>query len=250
MKYGICPISIAPLRLEANDTSEMVSQVLYGEHFKVVESRAKWSKIRLAHDSYEGWIDNKQFREIESEQYHDVDKTKLVFQNELIAHVTHANDTLSMTTMGAQLSSVFFLTDTAVLPVVDDESPRTIIIKNALILLNSPYLWGGRSPLGIDCSGFTQLVYRLAQVKLLRDANQQATQGEALSFIEEAENGDLAFFDNNEGKITHVGIIINDNYIIHAHGKVRIDMLDQSGIFNLESKKHTHKLRMIKKIIP
>jgi cell wall-associated NlpC family hydrolase len=133
---------------------------------------------------------------------------------------------------------------------VDNDSQRTIIIKNALILLNSPYLWGGRSPLGIDCSGFTQLVYRLGQIKLLRDASQQATQGEFLSFIEEAENGDLAFFDNNDGKITHVGLIINDNYIIHAHGKVRIDMLDQSGIFNLESKKHTHKLRMIKKIIP
>jgi cell wall-associated NlpC family hydrolase len=250
MKYGVCPISIAPLRLEANDTSEMVSQVLYGEHFKVVESRAKWSKIRLAHDSYEGWMDNNQFIEIESEQYHDIDKNKLVFQSELITYVTHANDTLSMTTMGAQVSSTSLLADTTTIPVVDNDSQRTIIIKNALILLNSPYLWGGRSPLGIDCSGFTQLVYRLGQIKLLRDASQQATQGEFLSFIEEAENGDLAFFDNNDGKITHVGLIINDNYIIHAHGKVRIDMLDQSGIFNLESKKHTHKLRMIKKIIP
>lgn len=249
MKYGICPISIAPLRLEASDASEMVSQVLYGEYFKVLESRVKWSKIRLAHDSYEGWIDNKQFIEIESEQYHHFDKAKAVYLNELISHVTHLDETLSMVTIGAQLSNAKFLNDTATKPKKDKDAPRDIIVKNALLLLNSPYLWGGRSPMGIDCSGFTQLTYRLAGHNLLRDASMQATQGEVLSFIEEAENGDLAFFDNNEGKIIHVGIIINDNYIIHAHGKVRIDMLDQSGIFNLETKKHTHKLRVIKKII-
>ncbi len=249
MKYGVCSISIAPLRLEANDTSAMVSQMLYGEYFKITESRLKWSKIRMAHDSYEGWIDNKQFTEIEAEAYHTLDKGKDIYQTELISYVTHQNNTKSLLTLGAQLSTSSFLGDQVTLPIKDSENERAIVVKTALLLLNSPYLWGGRSPLGIDCSGLTQLVYRLAHVKLLRDASQQATQGEPLSFIEEAESGDLAFFDNNEGKITHVGIIINDNYILHAHGKVRIDMIDQSGIFNLESKKHTHKLRVIKKII-
>ena len=110
-------------------------------------------------------------------------------------------------------------------------------------------MWGGKSPFGIDCSGFTQMVYKLNGYRLLRDASQQAAQGEALSFIEESEPGDLAFFDNEEGKITHVGIIMADNYIIHAHGKVRIDRLDHSGIFNYELRNHTHKLRVIKRII-
>jgi len=115
--------------------------------------------------------------------------------------------------------------------------------------LNAPYLWGGKTPFGIDCSGFTQMVYKLCGYKLLRDAGQQATQGEALSFIEESEPGDLAFFDNEEGVIVHVGIIMNDNYIIHAHGKIRIDRIDHSGIFNVDTQRHTHKLRVIKKII-
>ena len=115
--------------------------------------------------------------------------------------------------------------------------------------LNVPYLWGGKSPFGIDCSGFTQTVYKLCGYSLLRDAKQQATQGEVLSFIEESEPGDLAFFDNEEGNITHVGILLDGNRIIHASGKVRIDKLDHQGIFNLEKNDYTHRLRLISKII-
>ena len=93
------------------------------------------------------------------------------------------------------------------------------------------------------------MVYKINGYNLLRDASQQATQGEALSFIEESEPGDLAFFDNSDGNIIHVGIIMEDNYIIHAHGKVRIDRLDHTGIYNTETNTHTHNLRVIKKVI-
>ena len=126
---------------------------------------------------------------------------------------------------------------------------KSRLIDTALSYLNAPYLWGGKTPFGIDCSGFTQMVYKINGYSLLRDASQQATQGEALSFIEESEPGDLAFFDNADGDIVHVGIIMKDNHIIHAHGKVRIDRLDHTGIYNAERNIHTHKLRVIKKII-
>ncbi|WP_438961922.1 C40 family peptidase [Nonlabens sp.] len=248
MKYGICPISVAPMRLEAKDTSEMVSQVLYGEYFKIIEERKKWVKIRLAHDSYEGWVDVKQVFEIESELYHQIDESEQHYAKDLISHITHHNESLSTITLGAQVSTARVIADTYQLESTSG-TDKADLINNALLLLNTPYLWGGRTPLGIDCSGFTQLIYRLSGFKLLRDASQQATQGEVLSFIEEAEEGDLAFFDNNEGIITHVGLIMRDNYIIHAHGKVRIDRLDQSGIFNVERHLHTHKLRVIKKIM-
>ena len=112
-----------------------------------------------------------------------------------------------------------------------------------------PYLWGGKSTFGIDCSGLTQQVYKLGGYELPRDAYQQAELGEVLSFVEEAEPGDLAFFDNADGKIIHVGIILGDYKIIHAHGKVRIDPFDSNGIFNTDSQKYSHKLRFIKKVI-
>ena len=94
-----------------------------------------------------------------------------------------------------------------------------------------------------------QMVYKLNGRNLLRKAQEQATQGTALSFIEESEAGDLAFFDNSEGVIDHVGLIMDNNYIIHVDGKVRIDRLDHTGIYNMEKGNYTHKLRVIKKII-
>jgi cell wall-associated NlpC family hydrolase len=132
---------------------------------------------------------------------------------------------------------------------IEKQQPKVNILQTAFLYLNAPYLWGGKTPFGIDCSGFTQMVYKLNGYNLFRDASQQALQGEALSFIEESEAGDLAFFDNEDGKIIHVGIMMDNNYIIHASGKVRIDRLDHLGIYNAEINKHTHKLRIIKKIV-
>ncbi len=254
MKYGVCHITIAPLRFEASDKAEMTSQVLYGESFKVLELRKSWSRIRLAHDSYEGWIDNKQYIEVKKEVYQILsDKKSIEFSLDPIGMTTHADLTLSTIFIGSATSSASFLKDVAQPKSGSQESlkrlPKSNLIDTALLFLNAPYLWGGRSTVGIDCSGFTQLVYRLNGYDLSRDASQQAEHGDILSFIEESDPGDLAFFDNAEGKITHVGIIMKDNYIIHAHGKVRIDRLDQSGIFNLEQQTHSHKLRMIKQIL-
>ncbi|QHI35976.1 Gamma-D-glutamyl-L-lysine endopeptidase [Kordia antarctica] len=248
MQYGICNLSIVPLRAEPTDTSELVSQVLYGEHFKVLEQRKKWSKIRIAFDKYEGWIDNKQYLEVTEEIYKEKNKEKLILSADLVEFIT--NDSLLMPIpIGSVLNSLSLLSHEHDGNTIGGIHPKATIIKTSYMYLGAPYLWGGKTPFGIDCSGFTQMVYKLNGYKLLRDASQQAMQGEALSFIEESEPGDLAFFDNEEGTIIHVGIIMEDNYIIHAHGKVRIDRIDHSGIFNVETKRHTHRLRVIKKIV-
>ncbi|MEP5339455.1 MAG: C40 family peptidase [Algibacter sp.] len=249
MQYGICNLSVVPLRFEPSDKSELVSQVLYGDSFKVLEQRKSWSKIRLAFDKYEGWIDNKQYLEINEDQYNALQKSSQKLSLDLVEFIQDENDQLHPVLLGASLNGLSLLKHHYDGHVFEGKNKKENLVKTAFLYLNTPYLWGGKTPFGIDCSGFTQMVYKLNGHKLLRDASQQATQGEALSFIEESEPGDLAFFDNSEGQITHVGIIMEDNYIIHAHGKVRIDRLDHSGIYNVDKNVHTHKLRVIKKVI-
>lgn len=249
MQYGICNLSIVPLRDEPADTNELVSQVIYGEIFKVLEQRKNWSKIRLVFDSYEGWIDNKQYLEITEEVYRSLNKETSKLSGDLVEFIEDDNNQLHPIILGSTLTGLSNLNHKYEGLAIEGKKAKDNIIQTAFLYLNTPYLWGGKTPFGIDCSGFTQMVYKLNGYKLLRDASQQATQGEALSFIEESEPGDLAFFDNSEGIITHVGIIMKDNYIIHAHGKVRIDRLDHSGIYNVDKKMHTHKLRVIKKVV-
>lgn len=249
MQYGICNLSIVPLRFEPQDPSEMVSQILYGEHFKVLEQRKKWSKIRLAFDNYEGWIDNKQYIEITEEEYKNFDQQSLSLVGDMVDFVSCENNELMPIPLGASLIALDFFKHQYEGTRITEKQSKKNIIDTAFLFLNAPYLWGGKTNFGIDCSGFSQMVYKLNGYKLLRDASQQATQGEPLSFIEESEPGDLAFFDNEEGAITHVGIMMKDNYIIHAHGKVRVDRIDHTGIYNTEKRTHTHKLRVIKRII-
>jgi hypothetical protein len=251
--FGICNLAIVPVRAEASDRSEIVSQLLFGEHLEVLERDRQWTKIRAHFDGYQGWIDTKQFREISADEYALLSDAPTILSGDLIEYVTAGDNSLMPVPLGASLS---FL-DTEVnrekfrfegLRVTGCKD-KSHLVETAFMYLNAPYLWGGKTPFGIDCSGFTQMVYKLNGYSLMRDASQQATQGEALSFIEESEPGDLAFFDNEEGRIIHVGIIMENNYIIHASGKVRIDRLDHLGIYNPEANRHTHRLRVIKKYI-
>jgi hypothetical protein len=254
VQYGICPLSIVPVRKEPDDRSEMTNQILFGEHFKVLELRKRWVKVRLAFDKYEGWICAKQWNEISEEQYNGL-SIKAPLCSELVSIIENDAEVLPIT-LGASLplfqNQQISLGDQKM--VYNGESIQGNLDRNQLIefaysYINSPYLWGGKSPFGIDCSGFTQMVYKLCGYQLLRDAYQQASQGESLSFVEEAQPGDLAFFDNSEGQIIHVGIMLGNYDIIHASGKVRVDKIDHQGIFNKELGTHTHKLRLITRVL-
>jgi hypothetical protein len=252
--FAICNLAIIPLRAEPSDRSEIVSQVLFGEHFEILEMQKQWSKIKLQFDDYEGWVDSKQYQIISEKNFKDLSKDAIILNTDLVEYVSNSNNELLPITLGASLS---FLNHSEINTDnfefegmrISGVKEKSNLITTAYMYLNTPYLWGGKSPFGIDCSGFTQMVYKLNGYKVLRDASQQSTQGEALSFIEESEPGDLAFFDNDEGKIIHVGIMMENNYIIHASGKVRIDRVDHLGIYNAELNRHTHRLRVIKKII-
>lgn len=249
MQYGICHLSIVPIRVQPDDCTEMVSQLLYGEHFKVLESRKKWSRIRVAHDQCEGWVSNHQFIFVAEDAYDSLEKGQKQISADVISHICASNGMLLPILLGSMISAAPLLQHTFEGTKMERINPKSSLVDTAFLYLNAPYLKGGKTPFGIDCPGFTQMVYKINGYMLQREAEGQSKQGEPLSFIEESEPGDLAFFDNNEGIIDHVGIILKDNYIIHAHGHVRIDRLDHTGIFNTQEKLYTHKLRVIKKIL-
>lgn len=259
MQYGICLLSIVPCRKDPASTSEMVTQLLFGEHYTVNELTDDWVKITTAYDSYECWISIKQHHRISESLFNQLQNQKQVYAADLIHVLADKTQNSSFpVTIGATLpffngngfsfDDLSFGFDGQVIS-SDNKKSSSDILSTAYLFLNAPYLWGGKSPFGIDCSGFTQLVYKLNGYKLPRDAAQQVDLGTPLNFVEEAEAGDLAFFDNEEGRIVHVGIIIDNEHIIHASGKVRIDKFDHYGIFNVDKKKYSHMLRVIKRLI-
>ena len=235
MTKGICNVSIAPMRAESSDKSEIVSQLLYGESADILEVKDNWTKIITHYDNYEAWMDTKQISPVSDEFV--VSRKRNLVKEPFQSTMTESGKVLL--SMGSEVN---FETTAPTRGRDLSES----IVNCAKEFLNVPYLWGGKSFFGIDCSGFTQIIYKIHGIKIPRDAYQQAEIGDALTFIEEAKPGDLAFFENKEGRIHHVGIILADQKIIHAHGKVRIDSLDSSGIFNKDQNKHTHKLRFIR----
>ena len=250
MQYGICPLSIVPIRTNPDDCAEMSSQLLYGEHFKVLECRKNWSRIRIAYDGFEGWISNNQFSFIPEQVYNDLQSMEpQKVCSDVISHICTDDGMLQPILMGSMVNLPELLKHNFEGHVHAEKRSKESLVDTAILYLKAPYLAGGKTPFGIDCAGFAQMVYKINGYSLARTAMEQSKQGEALSFIEESEPGDLAFFDDNEGVIDHVGIILQDNYIIHVNGHVRIDRIDHTGIFNSEEKLYTHQLRVIKKVI-
>jgi gamma-D-glutamyl-L-lysine dipeptidyl-peptidase len=259
MQYGICTLSIVPARKEPSGASEMVTQLLFGERYTILETAEDWLRIKTVFDSYECWINGKQHTHITGSLFNQLEKQEEIYSNELVQVIHNTeNDMRFPISIGATLP--FFKNQViqfesynfefeGITSSSKQKKSADEIISTAWLFLNAPYLWGGKSPFGIDCSGFTQLVYKLNGYKLPRDAYQQVEIGAPLSFVEEAEAGDLAFFDNEEGRIVHVGILINNEEIIHASGCVRVDKFDHYGIFNADTKKYSHTLRVIKKVI-
>ncbi|MEK9530113.1 MAG: C40 family peptidase [Flavobacteriaceae bacterium] len=248
MSYGICALSIIPLQSAAQSDAPMISELLYGEIFSISKKQNHWVNVLLP-DGTQGWIEQMQCREITPEEFELLSAATVKVAADMVQFICKDKEILFPISIGSLVHNSTFLGHNYEGNTSGDKVEKANIREMAFIFLNAPHRHGGKSPFGIDSAGFAQTVYRLCGISLPRTASAQAEQGEVLSFIEETEVGDLAFFDDEEGIIKHVGIILENNHIIHSYGKVRVDRLDQTGIFNNSLRTHTHKLRVIKKII-
>ena len=269
MDFGICLQSVIPVRIEPTHRSEMVTQILFGELYRIMDREDHWLRVNLAYDNYEGWIDYKQSFPLDEKEFIRLINADTPASLDLVQLLSNeTRQSITPIPLGSSLPGIAdhkftvakevfsfegLVADTGALEAAvtpqDRQKAKQTLIDDAMLYLNAPYLWGGRTPFGIDCSGLTQMVYKLKKIKLHRDATQQTTQGELLNFISESEPGDLAFFDDEEGNIIHVGLMIDRYRIIHASGKVRINIIDHEGIYDEDEQRYTHKLRMIRRII-
>jgi hypothetical protein len=252
METFICENVFVPLRIGPTHKSEMLSQVLFGEKYRIIDEAGHWLKVETLFDNYSGWIDKNHLQ-------HSLDEGNSVGQILNRSVLCYKNDkTKLVLEAGCEIydpdfeKKIFLIgnntyTFDSNLPIADFNSKETLA-DTAMRFINSPYIWGGRIPSGIDCSGFTQLVYKLHGVKIARDSWQQAEQGKVVSFMEETMPGDLVFFDDESGKIVHVGLILSEGLVIHASGRVRLDIIDHQGIYKKEINRYSHKLRTIRRI--
>ncbi|MBK6938056.1 MAG: C40 family peptidase [Chitinophagaceae bacterium] len=253
MEYAIVAVPAAPVRRKAGHSKEMVNQLLFGEKVKVLKTHGKlWAKIRSLHDGYEGWMTVSQLEEV-AEKTARLPDTFIT--TELLAAIDFGENRMHIPvgsslpafrsgngTLGKlqyKFEGQFFEADKQL---ADEELLKQLIKP----WMNAPYLWGGRTLLGVDCSGLVQVIYKLMGINLPRDAWQQAQGGKAVKKFSELQPGDLVFFDNKED-IVHVGIYLGEDKIVHAAGKVRVDDINKKGVVNADVKLSGNRLRAIRR---
>ncbi len=259
MHFGICPLSVVPLRSSPSHRSEMVSQLLFGELVDILEEKnGKWIRVRCANDNFVAWMESSQIKAItpsEFLRYNDNFAYSLEFSQPILEE-----DHVIQVSMGARLPDFdglrfplgdlnYTFSGQTIFP--GQTTPTAdLVLKIAKRYLNTPFLLGGRTPFGIDSAGLAQQVYQMAGIKLPREAALQIEYGETVDFVQQAKPGDLAFFENSKGKISHVGILLPDDRILHAYGSVRVDLVDHYGIYQEDKKVYCKKLRLVKRVLP
>ena len=256
--YGVCRLSAVPVRKEPADQSEQVTQLLFGDEYEVFEQSKdkKWLRIRITFDQYPGWIDAKQHHAITRDYFEYISRADYKITTDVTSSLLYNKNPLAIL-MGSVIpissAELFKMEEQFAFngesKSLGQKREYDFLKSIATKYLNAPYQWGGKSPFGIDCSGFVQMVYKICGYRLYRDAWQQATQGKTVAGFETALPGDVVFFKNDRDKIHHTGILLTDQKIIHASGRVRIDSVNENGLLNTDLKIVTHTFSHIRRIL-
>jgi gamma-D-glutamyl-L-lysine dipeptidyl-peptidase len=256
--FGVCRLSLVPVRKDPSEQSELLTQLLFGDHYEVLEKdpEKKWLRIRINFDHYEGWISALQHHPVSKEYYDYIGRAEFKITTDITSSLLYNKNPIHIL-MGSVIpisSAELFKMEEQFAFNGESKSLGAkrefeFIKSTAMKYLNAPYLWGGRNPFGVDCSGFVQMVYKISGYRLFRDAWQQSNQGKVVKSFDQLLPGDIAFFKNDDKKITHTGIILDQQRIIHASGRVRIDQFTEDGILNLDTKIYTHRLSHIRRIL-
>jgi len=256
---GIVNLPLVPLRESETESSEMTSQLLFGESVEVIKTRDQQFLLRNLADDYVGWADKKMIRILKKHEEQSLTELNVhCVCTPLIEGRNTETDEKLILPGGSKLhfqegfvlkgNNRTFIFDPVHFSEQVDKTGASLV-RLAKQYLNAPYLWGGKSIMGIDCSGLVQVVFSMCGIQLPRDASQQVELGKVIDFLYEVKPGDLAFFENGEGEIVHVGILLNSHQIIHASGCVKIETIDSQGIISEFTDKYSHNLRVVKRIL-
>ena len=254
----LCKVSVAVVRKLADSKTEILSQMLFGEVATILSIKNKhWMRIQCEWDGQIGWVDPKQFIKLSEDEYNQC------LSNRAVAFEVFQPITFGDLSFPILIGSTLPRYDGMTFKMYKEKcvysgqviSPEQIEISPELVLkvakkyLHAPELVGGRSPFGIDSAGLIQCAFKVFGIQLPRLAEDQATHGELVDFVDASKIGDLAFFESKSGKIDHVGLILEDRQILHASGTVRIDKIDHFGIYHYGKRSYTHVLRFIKRLV-
>jgi gamma-D-glutamyl-L-lysine dipeptidyl-peptidase len=257
LDYGVSRLALVAVRTAPHSDAKQITELLFGDHYEVFKkAESDWVYIKIHFDGSEGWIETEQHHSISQEYFDQINHANFKITTDLTCNILFKKSPITIL-----LGSIVPISNSELFKMEEQfafngeakslgqKREAEFLITTAMKYLNAPHFPGGKSPFGIDAAGLVQMVFKIAGYTLPHAVSNQLTEGKTVKSLHEAMPGDLAFFSRKEGDVSHVGIVLSDEKIIHAFGRVRVDHLMEEGIMRADSRIYTHYLKEIRRIV-